>query len=299
MSNFEISSGKRVTGKTVADPSEHNYLSRKSAQKLVAMVSDFGVVDYYVGVMKGVMLGIAPGVAIADITHQIPPQNLDAARYILGASVNYFPHNTVFLGVVDPGVGTDRRGIAFKIKKQAENQLKTQYFVGPDNGIFSAVLDSNAVVDAVSLTNANYWRSLSPSRTFHGRDIFAPIAAHLVNGVPLKHLGGVIAPATLTRLNLPSLKKIDRGWEGSVQYIDHFGNVITTVPGDSVDGKSWSVNTSQHKIPGVQTYGAMEPRTVVALVGSHGWVEIAQNQGSGAIATGLTYGDFVQVVIGS
>ncbi|MGD1937020.1 MAG: S-adenosyl-l-methionine hydroxide adenosyltransferase family protein [Cyanophyceae cyanobacterium] len=287
------------------------------SRKLVAMVSDFGLIDNYVGVMKGVMLGIAPDVAIADITHQIPPQNLAAARYVLDTAVDYFPDNTVFLGVVDPGVGTERRGIAFKIKKQAENQLKNQYFVGPDNGIFSAILDSNMPIDAVSLTNANYWRSLSPSNTFHGRDIFAPVAAHLANGVPLKDLGEAIASNTLTRLNPPSLKKIDGGWEGVVQYIDHFGNVVTTIPGDVVGDQQWSLPLSQqssphaaqhphigqqsnpHKIPGCRAYGETKPGDLLALVGSHGWIEVAQNQGNGAIATGLTYGDSVQVLLES
>ncbi|MEM9244897.1 MAG: SAM-dependent chlorinase/fluorinase, partial [Cyanobacteria bacterium P01_F01_bin.153] len=165
------------------------------------------------------------------------------------------------------------------------------------NGIFSAILDSNTAIDVVSLTNANYWQTLSPSNTFHGRDIFAPAAAHLANGVPLKCLGEAIAPNTLTRLNPPSLKKIDGGWEGTVQYIDHFGNVITTIPGDVMGDQHWSVGISRHKIPGCRAYGETKPGDLLALVGSHGWIEVAQNQGSGAIATGLTYGDSVQVIV--
>ena len=254
----------------------------------VAMVSDFGLIDSYVGVMKGVILGIAPGVSIVDITHQMPPQNVAAARFTLGTAVKYFPEGTVFLAVVDPGVGTQRRAIALNVDNH--------YFVGPDNGIFSAILEHPSAIAAVALTNPNYWRTPAPRTTFHGRDIFAPAAAHLANGVPLQALGEAIAPETLTRLTPPKPQTTSNGWVGHIQSIDHFGNLITTIPGEWVTDASWFIQTEQDSIPGGQTYGVAQPGQLVALVGSHGWVEIAQNQGNGAIALGLTYGDQVHII---
>ncbi|MEM9771449.1 MAG: SAM-dependent chlorinase/fluorinase, partial [Cyanobacteria bacterium P01_D01_bin.73] len=165
--------------------SQMSELTKNLAQNLVAIISDFGLIDNYAGVMKGVMLDIASPLEIVDITHQVPPQNVLVARFALATAVAYFPAGTVFLSVVDPGVGTGRRAIAAR--------TKSHYFVGPDNGIFSAVFERDPAIAAVELNNSNYWRDAQPSSTFHGRDIFAPAAAHLANGVALKQLGEAIA----------------------------------------------------------------------------------------------------------
>ncbi len=266
-------------------------------QSLIAMVSDFGAIDNYVGVMKGVIFNLFPGARIADITHQIPPQNILAAQFALATAVDYFPVGTVFLAVVDPGVGTTRRAIALRTERYR--------FVGPDNGLFSTVLQGHRAIAAVQLDNPIYWRSPDPSATFHGRDIFAPAAAHLAAGVPLESLGTAIALESLVSLAPPVPTPADQGgWLGEIQYVDRFGNLVTTFSGDWVGDRPWAIDldTPERKptaggyIAGGQTYGDTEPGALIALVGSHGWVEIAQNQGSAAISLALTYGDRVRLV---
>ncbi|MEM1427417.1 MAG: SAM-dependent chlorinase/fluorinase, partial [Cyanobacteria bacterium P01_H01_bin.130] len=232
-------------------------------QSLIAMVSDFGAIDNYVGVMKGVIFNLFSGGQIADITHQIPPQNVRAAQFALATAVDYFPVGTVFLAVVDPGVGTTRRAIALRTERYQ--------FIGPDNGLFSTVLQRHRAIAAVQLDNPIYWRSPDPSATFHGRDIFAPAAAHLAAGVPLENLGTAIAPETLTQLTPPTPTPMDQGgWLGEIQYVDRFGNLVTTFPGDWVGDRPWAIDLDipeRKSIAGGQTYGDTEPGALIALVG--------------------------------
>ncbi|NJM57077.1 MAG: SAM-dependent chlorinase/fluorinase [Synechococcales cyanobacterium RU_4_20] len=148
---------------------------------LVTLTTDFGLQDAYVGVMKGVIWGIAPQVKLVDLTHSIAPQDLWAARFQLANSVPYFPPGTVHVAVVDPGVGSQRRAIAI--------QCSQGWLVGPDNGLFSGVLERYPAQKVVNLSDRSYWRERSPSFTFQGRDIFAPVAAHLAQGVALEALG--------------------------------------------------------------------------------------------------------------
>jgi S-adenosylmethionine hydrolase len=150
------------------------------ARPIIALLTDFGLQDHYVGVMKGVALGICPDVTFVDITHDIPPQDTLAAALELEAAARYFPAGTIFLAVVDPGVGSTRRALALET---AEHR-----FVGPDNGIFTPLIQSGAVNHAVELTEGRYWR-FTVSRTFEGRDRFAPVAAWLATGVALERLG--------------------------------------------------------------------------------------------------------------
>ncbi len=154
--------------------------------RLVTLLTDFGLSDVYVGVMKGVITQINPRLRVVDLTHQIPPQNITAARFSLMNAYPYFPKGTVHVAVVDPGVGSHRRAIAI--------QLDSGFLVGPDNGLFSGVLSQTKVIAVVELTNPEYWQTSAPSQTFHGRDIFAPVGAHLASGVPLKQLGETIDP---------------------------------------------------------------------------------------------------------
>jgi len=137
--------------------------------RLITLLSDFGLKDVYVGVMKGVIAQINPGLTVVDLTHQIPPQNIAAARFNLMNAYLYFPVGTVHVAVVDPGVGSHRRGIAL--------QIDAGFLVGPDNGLFSGVVHQTGVIAAVELTNAQYWWTPTPSTTFHGRDIFAAVGA--------------------------------------------------------------------------------------------------------------------------
>lgn len=254
---------------------------------MISMLSDFGCKDAYVAVMKGVMASIVPEETTCDITHAVPPQDVLAARFNLMMAYPYFPQGTVHLAVVDPGVGSARRAVAI--------QCASSFLVGPDNGLFSGVLQQERAIMAISLTNSQYWRVRQPSQTFHGRDIFAPVAAHLAKGVSIEALGDRIDPDTLITPDLPPFKNLS----GSVQYIDGFGNVITNIPDHIVAGKSWqvTVNTSTQSpcFSSIKTYSDLPPQTIAALVGSHGFIEIACNRGNAASMLGVTIGATVQV----
>ncbi len=189
-----------------------------STSPLIALLTDFGQRDGYVGVMKGVMLGIVPGASLVDLSHEVAPQDVASAAWVLHTSWPYFPEGSVFLCVVDPGVGTVRRAVALR--------AASRFFVGPDNGLFSYLLAGATVEAAVMLDNPRFHLPL-PSATFHGRDIFAPCAAHLARGVALEALGSPLAVDALVRFALPQPH-----WRGDelvarVLHVDRFGNLIT------------------------------------------------------------------------
>lgn len=255
---------------------------------LITLLTDFGYRDGYVGVMKGVIAGICPAARLIDLTHDIPAQNIAAARFTLLNAQPYFPPGTIHLVVVDPGVGTARRAIAL--------QTPQGYLVGPDNGVLSGVIDQATDVTAVELTEVKYWRSPQPSQTFHGRDIFAAAAAHLAAGVELGELGAAVAPDTLIRIAIPSPKMLKDQVVGSVQHIDYFGNIITTIPAAAIATQSWRMQVGAVKIPVGQTYGDVAIGHAIALVGSHGWVEIAVNGSSAQARLRLAIGDEVQLI---
>ncbi len=198
-----------------------------------------------------------------------------------------FPRGTVHVAVVDPGVGGPRRGVAI--------QLPEGYLVGPDNGLFSGVLHRSSPQGAVELTQAKWWRTPDPSSTFHGRDIFAPVAAHLAQGVSLDQLGDPIPLESLVQLPILPVQTTDTGLQGSIQYIDHFGNLITTIPAERVQGRTWQIQTQTIIIPSGQTFGAVTVGDLLGLIGSQGWVEIAVNRGSAQDRLGLRVGDLIQL----
>ncbi|MGK7919568.1 MAG: S-adenosyl-l-methionine hydroxide adenosyltransferase family protein [Trichodesmium sp.] len=266
-------------------------------KKIITLLTDFGLKDFYVGVMKGVIARINPSLKVIDITHEIPPQNLFAARFCLQNAYPYFPSETVHIAVVDPGVGSARRAIAV--------QLPTGFLVGPDNGIFSGILDNldreNIVV--IELNNSEYWSTDKPSTTFHGRDIFAPIAAHLASGVNLDKLGVRINPESLVKLPVNKIKFTELGIEGYVQYIDHFGNIITNIPSSYIAGKTWSVVIKKEQnydlfktIDSGNTYTDCKPGELIAIVGSHGFIEIVANASNAQSQLNLKYGEAVQII---
>lgn len=259
--------------------------------RILTLLSDFGLSDVYVGVMKGAIAQVDSSLTIVDLTHQIPPQNISAARFCLMNAYPYFPDGAVHVAVVDPGVGSTRRAIAVK--------FANGFLVGPDNGLFSGVLSQSPAVRAVELTNSHYWRTPEPSTTFHGRDIFAPVAAHLASGICLEDMGQEIDSATLVQLAIPECTPTDTGVIGCIQYIDYFGNLVTNIPGAYVQDKTWSAVANGITIPGGQTYsaaGALENfAALIAVVGSHGWVEIAVNGGNAQAQLQLNYLDPVQV----
>jgi S-adenosylmethionine hydrolase len=255
---------------------------------LITLLTDFGLRDVYVGVIKGVIATINPEVKVIDLSHQIPPQNILAARFALMNAIPYFPDSTIHVGVVDPGVGSKRRGVAIAIDKG--------YLIGPDNGIFSGILEQNRPKKAVELNNAQYWRTLDISSTFHARDIFAPVAAHLAKGVRWEDLGSEIELDSLTRVDLPTYQHTKFEIIGLIQYIDIFGNLITNIPATAIKHKSWSIKINDIVIPRGETYSSVSPGELVSLVGSHGWVEIAVNGGSAKMKLNQNYSEQVQLL---
>jgi S-adenosylmethionine hydrolase len=255
---------------------------------ILTLLSDFGLSDVYVGVMKGIIAQINPQLMVIDLTHQIPPQDLAAGRFCLMSACPYFPTETVHVAVVDPGVGSRRRAIAL--------QLESGFFVGPDNGLFSGVLSQSSAIAVVELTNSQYWRSPTPSTTFHGRDIFAPVGAHLASGVPLEKLGKLIDPDSLVQLEIP-VRITQTTVTGCIQYSDRFGNLVTNIPAADVAGKTWSVAIGDRLIPSGQTYSESQVGSLIALVGSHGWVEVAVHGGNAQSQLQLNWGAAVEVVL--
>ncbi|MEH2358517.1 SAM hydrolase/SAM-dependent halogenase family protein [Nostoc sp.] len=265
------------------------YKNQINQQPLVTLLSDFSDRNVYVGIIKGVIAQINPRLTVVDLTHQIPPQDIAAARFCLMNAYPYFPVGTVHVAIVDPGVGSKRRVIAVEFAQG--------FLVGPDNGIFSGVLSQSPATCAVELTNLNYWRTPQPSKTFHGRDIFAPVGASLASGVLLKQLGQEIDPASLVKLDVGECKQTSTGVVGCIQYIDHFGNLVSNIPGSYVQGKTWYVQAALLSIRGCETYSDVEVGEAIALVGSHGWVEIAINSGNAHLQLQLGSQETLQVVL--
>jgi S-adenosylmethionine hydrolase len=257
--------------------------------QFITLLTDFGDQDTYVGIMKGVIANINPNASTIDLTHQISPQDIAAARFNLMSAVPYFPTGTVHLAVVDPGVGQTRKAIAV--------QISLGFLVGPDNGIFSGVLRQYPALAAVELTNQRYWGTSRPSSTFHGRDIFAPIAAYLSRGVPLDKLGVAIDPAMLVAFSLPMPEQTTAGIQGYIQYCDRFGNMITNIPGRWVGNRTWFLKLGNLIIPGCRTYSSVNIGDPLALIGSHGWVEIAINCSNAQSQLQLKVGDPVRLRI--
>ncbi|MBX2864912.1 MAG: SAM-dependent chlorinase/fluorinase [Leptolyngbyaceae cyanobacterium MAG.088] len=255
---------------------------------LITLLTDFGHKDSYVGVMKGVIAGIGPHNQVIDLTHDIQPQSILGARFNLLASYSYFPAKTIHIVVVDPGVGTQRVAIAAQVSTPRGHQT----VVVPDNGILTGF----CITAAVALTQTDYWLTSQPSNTFHGRDIFAPVAAHLANGVPMEKLGPSISAADLVCLDIGTATSTPIGYDGSIQYSDHFGNLITNIPGQNLRSRPWQVILGEHRLPYYRTYGQTEPGTALALIGSHGYVELAINGGSAAQILATQIGDPVKLI---
>ena len=254
--------------------------------QLITLLTDFGDRDVYVGVIKGVIASIAPHINTIDLSHQIPPQNLAAGRFALLSAYTYFPPKTIHVAVIDPGVGSQRRGVAIEFAQG--------FLVGADNGLFSGVLSQSPAIAAVELTNNQYWRTKKPSTTFHGRDIFAAVGAHLAQGVALKELGTAISVDSLVQLPIkqPTLKQ--ETITGCIQYIDVFGNLITNIAAHHLFSHS-RVVVKQQSCDLKTTYSDGTKRELVALVGSHGYLEIAVNCGSAQQRLDVAVGEKVTV----
>lgn len=254
---------------------------------VITLLTDFGHRDSYVGVMKGVIAGISPLSQVIDLTHGIQPQDILAARFNLLTSYGYFPVGTIHVVVVDPGVGTQRVAIAAQVTTSQGFQI----IITPDNGLLTGF----PITTAVALTNANFWRTPQPSHTFHGRDIFAPLAAHLANGMSLRELGETRPVSSLVNLDIDNAVATTQGYRGRIQYIDHFGNLVTTIQAHGLANQSWHVRVGDHTAMHHTTYGNTEPGTALALIGSHGYVEIAINGGDAAATLHANIGTGVEL----
>ena len=258
------------------------------SSSLLVFTTDFGLSDSYAGVMKGVALVINPDLGFVDLTHQVAPQNVFQGGFALGVSYRYFPADTIHVAVVDPGVGTERRPVLL--------QTPHGSFVAPDNGLLSRVLDdfftdvpvADGPVDlpptvrAFHLTNPEYW--LHPvSSTFHGRDIFTPVAAHLSLGTAPESMGE--HTTSLQYLPVPKPRADADGIRGEITYVDVYGNLISNIPQRMIEGRPIrEVRIRGRAIPRLsRTFNDGPPTSgLVALVGSHGYLEVAVPNGSAA-----------------
>lgn len=257
---------------------------------VISLMTDFGIKDGTVGVMKGVIWGICPTAQISDMSHMISAQNIREAAFIFARSVPYFPKGSIHVVVVDPGVGTDRRPMAA--------QIGDWYYVGPDNGTVTGLLEHAEQhgweTKFIQLNRPEYWLK-EISYVFHGRDIFSPVAAHLANGVALDELGGAFFDPVRIEVSTP--EKTTDGWRGEVNHIDHFGNVSTNIRvehlGEAMKTKEKIiVRLNGIEINGlVHTFGERSVGEIIALIGSTGYLGISVVNGNAAETLGVKTGD--------
>lgn len=269
---------------------------RETTLPIITLTTDFGQQDGYVGAMQGVILGICPTATLVTISHEIPPQDIRAAAFVLYQAFSYYPPYTIHCVVVDPGVGSHRRAIAVRTSHGI--------FVGPDNGIFSLVLSADPinVLEAVTLTNPDY-QLPAISSTFHGRDIFAPAAAHLAGGVPLSKLG----PRAINLVRLELTAKAFPGnsqthLEAQVIHIDHFGNLFLNITHhDIIDPELVTFAVGDQVITSLSsTFADVEVGQLLAYTGSsRDHIEIAIRNGNAAQKLGLRVGDVIKVDLGT
>ena len=249
----------------------------------ITLLTDFGTADPYVAAMKGVMLSINPDVQLVDVSHEVAAQDVAEAGYVLAAAFRHFPAGTVHVAVVDPGVGGDRRVLAAEVGGQV--------LLAPDNGLLSIALGETAPSRLISIQNAKYFRQ-PVSATFHGRDIFAPVAAHITLGVPLEDLGP--AASDLHRLEAVRPQATDDAVEGTVIHVDRFGNLVTDITRADAEALAsrgqGAVHVQIGNSQGIglrRTYGDVGFRELLAVVGSSGFIEVSANCGSAAALLGV------------
>jgi S-adenosylmethionine hydrolase len=263
------------------------------ARPVVAILSDFGTRDHYVGTMKAVVLGVCPDAAIVDIGHEIPPHDVIAGALELTACYRYFPAGTVFLVVVDPGVGSSRRGIAA--------DTGDYRFVSPDNGVLTGVFRETPAKRVVELTERKYARP-TVSRTFEGRDRFAPAAGWLAKGIALTSLGRTVADYRLLAIAEPMID--GSSVRGEIVRVDRFGNLISNIDHRTIDRIAQlgpiAVTVGCHEVPRlVGTYAEAPAGELCALFGSSNHLEVAVNGGSAAETLSLSRGAPLTVTVRS
>jgi S-adenosylmethionine hydrolase len=268
---------------------------------IITLTTDFGLADGYVAAIKGVVLGINPEAKLVDICHSIKPQSVSQAAFVLSTAYEFFPNGTIHLVVVDPGVGTERRAIILR--------TPAADFVAPDNGVLSYVIQQYSVqpaaanqpqlelgpgLEAVAITKPQFWRS-PVSATFHGRDIFAPVAAHLSLGLAPTDFGEAIASLTVLPLARP-YQAPNGTLVGHIRHIDNFGNLITSIKSRDLPQKARAitVEVGNEIISGLShTYGTGE--RLLALIGSSGYLEISLKEGDASSFLNAEVGDEVKI----
>ena len=263
---------------------------------VITLLTDFGLQDEYVGVMKGVMLSINPTAALVDITHQIDNQDVVQAAFVIHGTYHFFPDGSVHLVVVDPGVGTERSVLAM--------EAGGHFFIAPDNGVLSLLIEKVQPVTLFRLTEEDFYRR-PVSATFHGRDIMAPVAAHVSKGVALGKIGVPVDPAEVVCLErLAARMTPDGRVEGRVIAVDGFGNLITSIDSATLTqafghepAHGVQIKIGQQSISGLSsTYANVDAGNLLALIGSRGYLEIAVNRGSAARRLKAKKGDVVLLI---
>jgi S-adenosylmethionine hydrolase len=253
---------------------------------VITLLTDFGTSSSYVGSMKGVILNISPDIRIVDMTHEIAPQDVEEAAFVLKQAYSHFPEGTIHVVVVDPGVGTDRAILAVR--------AGSHLFLAPDNGVLKYVFDANPECAVYRVANPEYFLD-GVSRTFHGRDIFAPVAAHLSMGVPLEKIGKPFPDYDRGRVLKPRVE--ESRITGQIVYVDRFGNGITNIGADLIQGRrGLRVQVNLWNFDGVHaTYAEVRRGEPLVLVGSDGTLEIAVHQGNAKEKMKFQLGDEVIV----
>ena len=261
----------------------------------ICFLSDFGFADDFVGTCKGVMLSIAPGVAIVDLTHEVPGFGIEVGAEVLQHAGRYMPEDAIYLAVVDPGVGTERWTLALRAESGA-------FLVGPDNGLLVPAAEAlGGILEAVRLTNERY--HVHPvSNTFHGRDVFAPAAARLAAGVELSSLGEAVDPSSLVSLSLPGVEKehAGKGVTARIISVDRYGNARLSVMQEESGleyGAALRIDTGDGEMPVryLETFGSANAGELVLVPDSHWRLSLAINKGNAAHALGLKVGGRVRM----
>ena len=277
MKKSSNASKKKNPSKNATKPEE-----KQNIPSIITLLTDFGLKDTYVAQMKGVILSISPETKIVDITHQIPPQNILQAAYLLSTATKHFPKKTIHIVVVDPGVGSERKAIVI--------QTKRSFLVGPDNGVLILAAEEEGITKIVQITNKKYMLN-KISQTFHGRDVFAPAAAFLSKGIQLSDLGPELNRQNIVYLPIEKAKIIGKKIVGQIIHIDRFGNAVTNITktitekfgikyGDDIRIKINKKPKIEKRISFRPTFSHVKKGEIIALINSDDKLELSVNQGS-------------------
>lgn len=265
-------------------------------RKTIALMTDFGLRDSFVASMKGVILSICPDVNIVDLSHEVDSFDVMHGALLLSSSAKFFPDGTIFVGVVDPGVGTERRGIVVETRRHVA--------VGPDNGLFSLLIENEGIVGVYEIRDKSLLIDL-PFETFHGLTVFAPVAAHIANGTPPSSVGPKIDD--YVKMSLPRPQVCGSKISSIVLHIDRFGNIITGIPMETLrrmnmkQGAKLKLRAKNKTVEATleKSYGYVPAGSFVFVIDSYGFLELAVNQGDAAKSLGLKRGDPIEIALSS